>query len=36
MKIGETKVYNIGWWKGCGITKREIKPEVICFGGATL
>ena len=19
MKVGETKVYNIGWWNGCGL-----------------
>lgn len=33
MKVGETKVYNIGWWSGCGITKRGVKAEVIEFGG---
>jgi hypothetical protein len=31
MKIGETKVYNIGWWNGCGIAKRGIKPEIVKF-----
>lgn len=31
-KIGETKVYNIGWWNGCGIAKRGIKPEIVKFG----
>ena len=36
MRVGETKVYNIGWWNGCGIAKRGIKPEVVEFGGATL
>ena len=28
----QTKVYNIGWWNGCGIAKRGIKPEVVEFG----
>lgn len=32
MKIGEIKVYNIGWWNGCGIAKRGIKPEIVNFG----
>ena len=32
MKIGETLVYNIGWFFGCGIMKRGLKPEVIEFG----
>ena len=32
MKIGETKVYNIGWFSGCGIAKRGLKPEVVQFG----
>lgn len=32
MQIGETKVYNIGWWNGCGIAKRGIKPEIVKFG----
>ena len=32
MKVGETKVYNIGWWNGCGIAKRGINPEVVEFG----
>ena len=32
MKIGETKVYNIGWWNGCGIAKRGVKPEIVNFG----
>ena len=27
MKIGETKVYNIGWWNGCGIAKQGIRTE---------
>ena len=36
IKVGETKVYNIGWWNGCGIAKRGIKPEVVEFGGAVL
>lgn len=32
MKIGETKVYNIGWWNGCGIAKRGIKSGIVNFG----
>ena len=32
MKIGELKIYNIGWWNGCGIAKRGIKPEIVKFG----
>lgn len=32
MKVGETKVYNIGWWNGCGIAKRGIKSEFVEFG----
>lgn len=32
MKVGEIKVYNIGWWDGCGIAKRGIKPEIVDFG----
>lgn len=32
MKIGETKVYNIGWYSGCGIAKRGIKEEILEFG----
>lgn len=36
MKIGETKVYNIGWYSGCGIAKRGIKPEIIKLGGNVL
>lgn len=32
MKVGETKVYNIGWWNGCGIVKRGVKPEIVNFG----
>lgn len=32
MQIGETKVYNIGWWNGCGIAKRGIKSEIVKFG----
>ena len=26
MKVGETKVYNIGWWNGCGTVESE-KPK---------
>ena len=33
MKIGEVKVYNIGWWNGCGIAKRGIEPKIAEFGG---
>ena len=33
MKVGETKVYNIGWWNGCGIAKRGIEPKIVEFGG---
>ena len=33
MKVGETKVYNIGWWNGCGIAKRGIEEKIIEFGG---
>ena len=33
MKIGEVKVYNIGWWNGCGIAKRVIEPKIVEFGG---
>ena len=33
MKIGEVKVYNIGWWNGCGIAKRGIEPKIVEFGG---
>ena len=33
MKIGEVKVYNIGWWSGCGIAKRGIEEKIIEFGG---
>ena len=33
MKIGEVKVYNIGWWNGCGIAKRGIEEKFIEFGG---
>ena len=33
MKIGEAKVYNIGWWNGCGIAKRGIEEKIIEFGG---
>ena len=33
MKIGEIKVYNIGWWNGCGIAKRGIEPKIVEFGG---
>lgn len=32
MKVGEKKVYNIGWWSGCGIAKRGIHSEVMEFG----
>ena len=32
MKIGETKVYNIGWWNGCGIAKRGVKSGIVEFG----
>ena len=28
MKIGETKVYNIGWWNGCGIAKRGVSQKL--------
>lgn len=34
MKIGETKVYNIGWYPSCGIAKRGLKPEVVQFGNS--
>ena len=33
MKIGEVKVYNIGWWNGCGIAKRGIEQNIVEFGG---
>ena len=33
MKIGEVKVYNIGWWNGCGIAKRGIESKIVEFGG---
>ena len=33
MKVGETKVDNIGWWNGCGIAKRGIEEKIIEFGG---
>ena len=33
MKIGEVKVYNSGWWNGCGIAKRGIEEKIIEFGG---
>lgn len=33
MKVGETIVYNIGWWSGCGIKKRGVKSEIIECGG---
>ena len=33
MKVGEVKVYNIGWWNGCGIAKRGIEEKIIEFGG---
>lgn len=32
MKIGESKVYNIGWWNGCGIAKRGINQKIVKFG----
>lgn len=32
MKIGETKVYNIGWYSSCGIAKRGVESQVIKFG----
>lgn len=32
MKIGEIKVYNIGWWNGCGIAKRGVKQKIVKFG----
>ena len=35
MKIGEIKVYSIGWFNGCGINKRGIKTEFVKFGGNT-
>ena len=35
MKIGEIKVYNIGWFNGCEINKRGIKTEFVKFGGST-
>lgn len=31
MKVSETKVYNIGWWNGCGIAKRGIKSKIVEF-----
>lgn len=31
MKVGDTKVYNIGWFSGCGVAKRGIKSEVVEF-----
>ena len=33
MKIGDTIVYNIGWFSGCGVRKRGVKSEVIECGG---
>ena len=33
MKIGEVKVYNIGWWNGCGIAKRGIEQKIVEFEG---
>ncbi len=32
MKVGDTKVYNIGCYSGCGVAKRGIKPEIIESG----
>ena len=32
MKIGESIVYNIGWWNGCGIAKRGVKQKIVKFG----
>lgn len=32
MKIGEIKVYNIGWWNGCVIAKRGVKQKIVKFG----
>jgi len=32
MKASETKIYNIGWWNGCGISKRGLKTEIAQFG----
>lgn len=32
MKVGETKVYNIGWCNCCGISKRGLKTEDVQFG----
>lgn len=32
MKAGETKVYNIGWFPGCGVAKRGIRTEIVEFG----
>lgn len=29
MVVGEVKVYNIGWYSGCGIARRGIVSEVI-------
>ena len=33
MKIREVKVYNIGWWNGCGLAKRGIEQKNVEFGG---
>ena len=33
MKVGEIKLYNIGWWNGCRIAKRGIEEKIIEFGG---
>jgi hypothetical protein len=32
MKIGESLIYNIGWYPGCGIKKRGMHSEVVEFG----
>lgn len=32
MTVGETKVYNIGWFPECGIAKKGLHPEVVKFG----
>jgi hypothetical protein len=34
MEIGQTRIYNIGWYSGnCfGISKRGIEPKIIQFG----
>ena len=33
MKPGQKKVYNIGWWNGCGIARRGMRSELVELGG---